>query len=80
MEVGNIAKAAAFKRFFHLSHKNTHLLFLNIFHEKNINRWVLWVTQKYEMQVSFKSTYFEEHLWTAASEKPNFPSSEYLNH
>ena len=36
MEAGNIAKAAAFKRFFHLSHKNTHLLFLNIFHEKTL--------------------------------------------
>ena len=58
IEVGNITKAATFKGFLHLSYKNTQLLFcdsvFSIFQEKIINRWFLWVTQKYELRVSFK--------------------------
>ena len=42
MEVGNITKAAIFKSFIHLSHKNTQLLFcdkaFSFYNEKNINR------------------------------------------
>ena len=59
MEVGNITKAAPFKSFLHLSYKNTKLLYFvtvifNYFHETNIKRWFLVVTQKYELPVSFK--------------------------
>ena len=53
MEVGNITKDSTFKSFFHLSYKNTQLLFFvivffNIFHEKKIKQWFWRVTQKYE--------------------------------
>ena len=59
MEIDNVTKAATFKSFLHQSYKNTQLLFFvtvlfNYFHETNINRWFLGVTQKYELRVSFK--------------------------
>ena len=42
MKVGNIIKAATFKTFLHLSHKNTQLLFcvsvFQYFHETKINQ------------------------------------------
>ena len=61
MEVGNITNTATFKRFLHLSYKNTQLFllwqcFFNIFHKANINQWFLGVTQKYELRVSFNSS------------------------
>ena len=51
MEIGNVTKAAPFKSFLHKSYKNTQLLFFvtvlfNHFHETNINRLFLRVTQK----------------------------------
>ena len=59
MEIRNSTKAATFKIFLHLSYKNTLLSFLWIvlfqyFHETNIKRWFLGVTQKCELRVSFK--------------------------
>ena len=59
MKTGNVTKAATFKSFLHQSYKNTQLLFFvtvlfNYFHETNINRRFLGVTQKYELRVSFK--------------------------
>ena len=58
MKTGNVTKAATFKSFLHQSYKNTQLLFFvtvlfNYFHETNINRRFLGVTQKYELRVSF---------------------------
>ena len=53
MEVGNIAKAATFKSFLHVSYKKAQLLFCDsVTYEKN-NQWFLGVTQKYELPVSF---------------------------
>ena len=61
MEVESITKVAIFKSFLSLSYKNTQLLSLwqcfLIFLEKNINRWFLGVTQKYELRVSFKKKF-----------------------
>ena len=68
MKTGNVTKAATFKSFLHQSYKNTQLLFFvtvlfNYFHETNINRRFLGVTQKYELRVSFKylNQSFKDH-------------------
>ena len=57
MEVGNIKKTATFKSFPHINYKNTQLLIFvtafQYFHETNINRSFLGVTQKYELRLSF---------------------------
>ena len=64
MEVGNISKAATFESFFHLSYKNTQLLFFvtvlfNIFMRRftifmlTFNRKFLGLTQNNEFRVSF---------------------------
>ena len=44
IEIRNVTKAAAFKRFLHQSYKNTQLIsfataLFNYFHETNINQW-----------------------------------------
>ena len=66
MEVGNIAKAASFKSFLHLSYKSMQLPFFvkvlfKHFHVTNIHQWFFWGgegggTQKYELRVSFNKT------------------------
>ena len=65
MKTGNVIKAATFKSFLHQSYKNTQLLFFvtvlfNYFHETNINRRFLGVTQKYELRVSFNIYFHRE--------------------
>ena len=60
MEVGNITKAAMyFQKFSSLKlFKRTITFFgtvlFNLFNESNINRWILGVTQKIELRVTFK--------------------------
>ena len=61
MEIGNVIKAATFKSSLHQSYKRTPVVFLvtmhfNYFHDANLNRLCLGVTQKQELHVSFKPT------------------------
>ena len=58
IEVWSITKAATFNSFLHLNYKNTQLLFFVTvlfwyFHETDIKRWFLRVTQKYGLHISF---------------------------
>ena len=56
MEIGNVIKAATFKSSLHQSYKRTPVAFLvtvhfNYFHDANLNRLCLGVTQKQELHV-----------------------------
>ena len=74
IEVGNVKIAATFKSFLHLSYKYTYLLFLwecyqKYFHETNINRWFLGITQN--MNYTFPLLTFFEISQAIQSGKSN---------
>ena len=66
MEIGNVTKAATFKNFLHQSYKNTNTfsvtMLFNCFHEANINRWFLRVTQNKNCVFSVKLTDWTKQL------------------
>ena len=64
MELENITKAATLKCFLKTHNSFFYDSFFSYFHEANINRSFLGVTQKYELRVS------SSHLFQEITEKP----------